>query len=293
MKNKTRGALLCLCMAQTLCGCYADDGNQADTSGQEFSEALNGKMIVEALDVGKADSILIRTQNHNVLIDTATSKEGSEIRDYLTELGIEKLDYLIITHFDKDHVGGASKILKSIGADNILQPDYEGNTDAYEKYMQRVTELSLNQITLFEDLSFILDDVYFTVYPPEKKEYIEEDNDFSLVVTAIHGGNRFLFTGDAEKERVNEIISYNLGDFDYIKVPHHGVYEDNLPVLFNTVKAEYAVICDSDKEQADKLTINALEKAGASVYETRDGSVTAVSDGKSISLTTEKNISVR
>ena len=71
------------------------------------------------------------------------------------------------------------------------------------------------------------------------------------------------------------------------------MYEDNLPVLFNTVKAEYAVICDSDKEQADKLTINALEKAGASVYETRDGSVTAVSDGKSISLTTEKNISVR
>ena len=68
-----------------------------------------GWMTVDFLDVGKADAILVTTENSAVLIDTATNKMGDEVLDHIRARGIEKLDLLIITHYDKDHVGGADR----------------------------------------------------------------------------------------------------------------------------------------------------------------------------------------
>lgn len=289
MKHSKKITAASLCVsASLLCGCSA---NQTVAAPERSVPPVSGTLSVEALDVGKADSILIRTQNHAVLIDTGTSKTGDELAGYLRGLGITKLDYLIITHFDKDHVGGASKLLKTISADNILQPDYKGNVGKYDKYIDTTRELSLSPQTVVDTTSFILDDVSFTVYPPEKPRYKEEDNDFSLVMTAFHGMNSFLFTGDAEEERIEEILSYNLGEFDYLKVPHHGEFEDNLPKLLRSVKPTFAVICDSGEEPAERETLRALQKSGAQVFETKDGAVSVISSGTELTVSSAPNIS--
>lgn len=243
-----------------------------------------GTLSVEALEVGKADAILIRTERYNILVDTAQSSAAKRVKDYLLSLGIEKIDYLIITHFDKDHVGGAAKLLKSIRADNIIQADYEGDSEVYKKFKERALEQGVEPVRLRESMSFEADGAHFTLYPTKMKVPKDDDNNYSIVMTIEHGNNRFLFTGDAEEERITEILGYNLGEFDYIKMPHHGAYENSLPALLKSVKAKYAVICDSNKESAEKKTLSALAKTGTRVFETKHGSVCALSDGTSIKV---------
>ena len=88
--------------------------------------------------------------------------------------------------------------------------------------------------------------------PPESYEaaenVVEQDNNFSLITTIVHGDNRLLFTGDAEKQRLHQWLSEeNVEACDFLKVPHHGVYNTALKKLADAVSPKYAVICSSGK----------------------------------------------
>ena len=78
-------------------------------------------LTVYAFPVGAGDAFLITTENAAVLIDCGQKGCGKEIAAYLAEQGIAKLDLLILTHFDKDHIGGAEKIIRSVAIDRVLQ----------------------------------------------------------------------------------------------------------------------------------------------------------------------------
>ena len=92
-------------------------------------------LCVDFLDVGNADCIVIRTENRTTVIDTATSISSDIIFEYLNEKGIDRIDILIITHFDKDHVGSASKIINNIKVDRVYQT-YK-NSGAKSQYYKR------------------------------------------------------------------------------------------------------------------------------------------------------------
>jgi len=156
----------------------------------------------------------------------------------LQEKGVSNIDYLFITHFDKDHVGGFPEVAENVTASNILVPDYEGNNDEYEKYMETVDSKNLTVTSLTEDTVFALDDVLFEISIPKKKSYVEDDNDFSLVISATHGENTFLFAGDAEAERLTEVLSTFGRQYDFLKVPHHGKYNKNTKRFITTIKPE-------------------------------------------------------
>lgn len=252
---------------------------------------VTGDFKATFLDVGKADSMILTTENHTVIIDCGEKGDGKKILNYLEDNNISKVDYLIITHFDQDHVGGASKVIKNITIDNILQPCYEKSSNEYDNYCNAMQQLDITPTNITKTLSFNLDDVSFTVYPPQKDYYGEnEENDFSLVVSAIHGENSFLFSGDAEETRINEIIS--LGDIqsDFLKVPYHGNYLDNLETFFKKVNPKYAVICCSQKNYASQDTLSLLDSLNVQTYITcDDGDITATSDGTNIQVVTQKS----
>ena len=101
MTNTRRGRLLCLLLALCLMllpGC---------ARGESEAETLS----VTFFDAGKADAILVRTGEHALLIDTGLNKNGAALVDALRAAGVQSLDVLLITHFDKDHVGGADSVL--------------------------------------------------------------------------------------------------------------------------------------------------------------------------------------
>ncbi|MDD7515973.1 ComEC/Rec2 family competence protein [Ruminococcus flavefaciens] len=245
------------------------------------------EMKVTFFDVGKADSMVIQTDTGTVVIDCGEKGDGKKIVSLLNESGTTTIDYLIITHFDKDHVGGAPKVLNNFEVLNVLTPDYEGNNDEYAKYVKTIEEKNIHPTKLTSDMSFNLDDVKFTVYAPKKTFYGEDDeNDFSLVTKVVHHNNTLLFTGDAMEQRLDEIM--DIGRCTLLKVPYHGRKLDNIGDFLKAVKPKCAVVCTSNTEFSGKVQ-DLLSDMKIQTYATCfNGNITATSNGGEITFETEK-----
>lgn len=236
------------------------------------------------LKAGSADAIFLQTENHNVIIDCGEKDDGDKLVDLLREKDVSTIDYLFITHFDKDHAGGFKKVVESTNINNIIVSDYESSGSEYKKYLKTIEENNLTATALKNDTSFLLDDVFFEVSVPKQHSYPTEDNDFSLVVSVTHGKNKFLFAGDAEEERIVEIATEFNSHYDFIKIPHHGRYNKNTKLLINTTTPDYAAICDSNKNPADKKTTALLEQNQTKIYSSKDGNITVFSNGNEINI---------
>lgn len=276
---KIKSCIICLAaLAFLLCGC------QRKKAPDVSAPKVTGSFDFTILKAGQADAIVLRTENHSFIIDCGEKDDGDKIVEYLNENGISKLDCIFVTHFDKDHVGGFCKVAENFAVDNIFVPNYEGHNEAYKKYLASIEENELNAISLTENVSFVFDDVLIEAFVPQKTSYAEGDNDFSLAISITHGENTFLFAGDAEKERIDELVSEMSHEYDFLKVPHHGRYNENTEKFFEAVKPKYSAICDSKKNPASNNTIKALESVGSEIYCTRDGSVSVSSDGEKITV---------
>lgn len=282
--------LLIVVLTLLLSGCGSTEGAASGKVRDEidFSEE-NPHVKATFFDVGKGDAILIETGKHTVLIDTGYDDTAKVILNYMEKQDIRHLDYLILTHFDKDHVGGADWILREVETGTVLQPDYESDGGQYREYEETVEAEGYSPVPVTETMSFSLDDVDFLIYPPQQKSYEEEDNDFSLVTSMACGKVCFLFAGDCEKERLKELLQQE--EFalvhDVLKVPHHGRKEKNSEEFIKAVSPKAAVITDSKEKPADEEVCRALEEAGAEVYFTEDGTVTCLCDGVNFQMMQE------
>ena len=257
-------------------------------------DMANAKELkVTFLDVGKADAIVLQSESSTVVIDCGEKGNGKKISSILEESGTTVIDYLIITHFDKDHVGGAPKVLKTFDVKNVLTPDYTGNVSEYDKFAETLDGRGITPMKLKEDISFTLDDVDYTVYAPKKDFYGDGDsaeNNFSLVTKAVHHNNTLLFTGDAMEERLDEIM--DIGKCTLLKVPYHGRKLDNLDDFLKAVEPKCAVVCTDSNEFSGKMQ-DLLKKQKINTYATCfNGEITAVSDGSQIKIDTEKGSSL-
>ena len=248
-------------------------------------------LTVTFFDVGKADAMVLRSETSTVVIDTGEKGDGKKIANLLKDNDITVIDYLIITHFDKDHVGGAPKLINNFEIKNILTPNYEGTNDEYKKYCTALEENNIQPTKLTEDIKFKLDDVSYTVYAPKKSFYGDDDeNDFSLVTKVVHHNNTLLFTGDAMEQRLDEIM--NIGKCTLLKVPYHGRKLDNLGDFLKATEPKCAVVCTDSNEFSGKMQ-DLLKKQKINTYATCfNGEITAVSDGSQIKIDTEKGSSL-
>lgn len=266
-------------------GCASNSTTQKQAASVSLQQ---GEVSVTALNVGKADCIIITDGNETMMIDAGWDTTSSYVLNYLEDNNISKLDYLIITHFDKDHIGGVPYIIQNIEVDNIIAPNYEGENDEYILFANAVKDKNLTSLT--DNMNLSLCGADFTIYPPEKEYYKSGDNDYSLITSMVHGENSFMFAGDAESKRIKEILA--LGDIahTYLKIPHHGRAEKNSEEFFDAVSPKYAVICVSKNEldagesaEVDE-SIELLKNIGTEIYITENGDVTAVSNGTEISV---------
>ncbi len=232
---------------------------------------------------GKADAILLTTDSGAVLIDTGEKGFGKEITEELEARGIQALDCLILTHFDKDHVGGAAKVLKELPVRRVLQSNCPKDSEEYEKYLAALEKAGLAAETVRESLRFQLDEVRFTVDPPRQESYEQDpSNNSSLIVSVSCGACSLLFTGDAENERLAEWLSSPTETYGLVKMPHHGAWQKTLTTLLDRTRPVYAVITDSAEEPGSEKTEALLTQYGAETYCTRTAAVIAVCDGEEI-----------
>jgi beta-lactamase superfamily II metal-dependent hydrolase len=255
-----------------------------------------GELEVYVFGLANADAVLITTENHVVMIDTGENQHGRYIAERLTEKEISHIDYLIITHFDRDHVGGAHRIINSVEVRNVIVPNYQKISRSVERFEEAMNEANIVPSVLAEIISFTLDDAEFTVYPSQldfivfgnddddddEESTAPRENNFSVAVTVQHGENNFIFTGDAMSGRLRELLlteAITSVDFDFLKIPHHGRHNRRSVEFINAVSPAYAVSTCCEARPTDNRIIAALEAVGAEIFFSKHGGVLARSDG--------------
>lgn len=260
-------------------------------------------LTITALPVGKADALILKTDDWAAMIDTGEERDGSYIRETLEAAGIDHLNLLLVTHFDKDHVGSAAELLGTVGADQVLMPDYEGTRPEYAAFLSALEghpETEVQRVTGTETLEIPVrtadggqQKAILTVYAADNTAEIQDtdgeyDNDMSLVAKITCGERRFLFTGDIEKTRISQMLDSGVDwTADWIKMPHHGRYQKKTEKLLEAVKPTYAVICDAEEQPVEDKTMEALQKRKIYSWETENGLVETVTDGKKIEIRQE------
>ena len=251
--------------------------------------AARDSLTITALSVGKADALIIRQADWVMLIDAGEEEDGEKVVGALQREGIEKIDLFLVTHFDKDHVGGAARVMEEMEVSSVFLPDYEGDRPEYQSFLEALRgHPDVRRIK--EPLELPAGGMRMTVWPAKDPRTIldtedEWDNDLSLVTSLRYGSRGFLLTGDIEKERIRQMLSSDTDwSHDWIKMPHHGRYQKALGDLLDAVEPEAAVICCSDKNPAEKKTLALLQEKGIPVWDTRDQAVVTVCDGETITI---------
>lgn len=239
------------------------------------------------LKTGKSDAIVLQSEGHTILLDAAESDDAKKVIGFLQESQITTVDYLIITHFDKDHIGTAPKILETFQVQHVLLPDYQGSIAEYAdlmtaldnfgitpEYVTNSTELSFGTAQIRIDPPLVTDVEYLS------KTVEDFDNTLSLISTVTCGEKKLLLTGDADRRRLEEWLeTAQVEDCDFLKVPHHGKFNSALENLIEAVHPQYAGITCSKKNPANDSTIDLLKQYGVDIYQTIDGNITVVTDG--------------
>ena len=259
-----------------------DEDDEEDGDGEIDISVGNGILSVYAFEAGAADCFLLTNGHFAVLIDCAEKNDGKAIAKYLSDNGIAHLDYLIISHFDKDHIGGAKKILEAVTVDHILEPDYVKESSAYGKLADAIEDEGVDPEIVKEPMSFELDGVVFEIDPPAGGYTVDESNNSSLIVSVTNKDDRMLFMGDAEDERIREFLAKDPGSYDLLKVPHHGRLSEQTDELIEEVTPRIALITSSDDEPEDYEVVQMLEDSGTEVFLTVNGPVMTDSTGSGI-----------
>ena len=243
---------------------------------------------VSFIDVGKGDCILLQSGQSAALIDTGYDRTSGEVISFLRKKGVGHLEFLIITHYDRDHVGGAAKVINNFPVKAVLQSNSPKASEEYAKYIKALNNANLEAVTVREECEFTLDGITFTVNPPRKSNYINDDsNNSSLIVTVVNGDDILLFLGDAQTERLEEYLEDGSVDCDFLKVAHHGGEEPLIDVLIASVRPELAVItCSEDEPESDAI-LQSLEKAGTALWLTRVAPVSVTSNGECVTVAYE------
>ena len=235
---------------------------------------LNNSFKVVMFDVGEGDSYLIKYPNNkgNILIDTGFNeyRMKNEIISHLKSIGIRKLDYLIITHGDEDHMGEAITLVNNFKVDKVIFNIGEYQT--LEKELIKV--LDKKKIKYYNNLKQLNIDKY-KLYFLNTKIY-DNENDNSNVIYFNYKNFKFLFMGDASVKREMDILDkYNLINIDLLKVGHHGSKTSSSKKFIDEVNPKYSLISVGKNNRyghPNKEVLNNLEKT--KIYRTDiDGSI--------------------
>lgn len=270
------------------CGCSGPADTQDGPAVKEIEESpvSPGQLRAIFLKAGKADAIILRTDNSCVVVDTGTDGKSDKLCDAVAKLGVTTIDALIITHFDQDHVGGADALIDAFEIKKVFSTYKSKDSDEVEEYERALESHGLVPQVLREVTRFDMDGASYTVIPPKKEAYGEKtSNDSSLVTRVEWGTTSMLLAGDIEQERIDELVAGDaILSCDLLKVPHHGRAEKNSVVLAQATHPAYAVITSSKSDKEDTQVVEAYEGVGAQVFLTRKGTVVATSDGERITV---------
>lgn len=252
---------------------------------EESTEIQAADMEVHYIDVGQGDATLIKADEQYMLIDAGDNEKGSAVQLYLQKQGVEKLDYLVLTHTDADHIGGADVIITKFEIDTVFLGDFKKENKTYEELVDAFAYKGLTYTTPEVGSEYKLGNASFKIVAPNK-EYNDSNNN-SIALLLENGDNRFLFTGDCEEEAEKDILANGLNlACDVYKLGHHGSNTSSSEAFLNAVAPTYGVISCAEGNTygyPHAEPMNHLRGMGVEVFRTDEqGSIIAYSDGTDI-----------
>jgi beta-lactamase superfamily II metal-dependent hydrolase len=267
----------------------SDSSVEVTSTASTDLEVLDTTLTITCIKGGAADAFVLISDNHVVVIDTGLDKKADKLVEFLNEQGVTKVDELIITHFDKDHVGGADHILNNFEVGTVYTTYHSKESDDITAYLEALENCGLEETTVSENLTFSADGISFTIYPPQSPVYYDStSNNSSLVIRVSLGENSMLFAGDAEYERLSELLKTEGLGSTILKVPHHGRYNANSEAFIKYVNPQYAVITSSNGEPEDQQVLDILAANGTETYLTKEGNITITMTADGVEISQQK-----
>lgn len=251
----------------------------------------DGKVAVYYIDVGQGDATLIVAPNGEMLlIDTGEDQMAAE---YLKKNNITKLDYLLFTHYDSDHIGGGDEVLALCEVETVITLNCTPHNNMGKKLLETVVEEGSEIVYPEVGYTFAMGDVQLEILT-SSSDLPSDSNEKSLCMMMTFGKNKFLFTGDAEDEREAEMIrDYGRKlDADVYKAGHHGANNASGEELMALVTPDYAIFSCGEGNKYGHPTAGAIDRIDdyAEVLLRTDtmGTVVVYSDGEAITYEIEK-----
>lgn len=265
--------------------------SQPDSGAPSATAQTSTNVTIKFIDVGQGEAILIALPEKTILIDAGPTGSAPKIAQVLQELGRNKIDYLVATHPDEDHIGGMADVISNTQIGTIYAPNKTNNTATYRKFLAAIQNNNL-QITLAEAGTIIdqTDSYKLEILWPTKDANFPDTNDYSIIIKLTVGTKTFLFTGDAP---TSAILDANPGHIDVLKLSHHGSRTGTNEQLVRRLSPTYAVLSyalDNSYGHPMQSVLNALHKHSVEIWGTgANGTITITCDGTTIDISSEKN----
>ena len=275
-------ALLGLCLLSGCRSSPAPAAQNTETAGASAAQS-GSDFSVNLLSTGKSDCAIIHMDGLVIVNDTADSDDYGAISAALKNGGTTRIDYLILSHYDKDHIGSAAALIHGFEVGMILRPDYEKQSPEYNALVVAEKARNVPVEVLREDYRIETSNGTITVDPP--KEDYGDDNNNSLITTVSYRGHNLLFLGDAEKKRLDAFLDAAEDIYDFMKLPHHGDINKKLDSLLRRTTPRWAAETVASAEDVAPELVKRLKTLGTTLYCTADGSVFISWDGSALAVT--------
>lgn len=233
----------------------------------DIGNILDGILQIKVIDCGQADSILLHSEDYNILVDAGEQKAATSIKKALDNFGVKKIDLLVATHPHADHIGGMQKIVEDYEIDTVMMYPTDHSTQTYQNLLLAIKNKGCNTIKAVPNNEYSYGDLIIRVLGPSKTD--EDDlNNNSVVLLASFGEIDMLLTGDASMDEEKDYVENITDTVEILKVGHHGSDTATSDNLLDTIKPEVAVISCGEDNKFGHPTEEVLNKLSKRNIET-------------------------
>lgn len=232
------------------------------------------------IDVGQGDSCFVELPNgQTMLVDAGTARYGRTVVDFVRERGFSRIDYVVMTHPDADHIGGMAEVIGSLDVGQVFAPACGSTTRTWENLLDVIAERGLTITTASAGVSVVESGELSVTFVSPESIVEGETNENSAVTWIDYGGRTYYLTGDAD---ASDLAAAAPGHADVLKVSHHGSSTGTSQALLGRVTPSNAVIsvgAGNSYGHPTQPALALLYASGANVYRTDEqGTVSSFSD---------------